>query len=953
MAAVARAARRTLEESGRSASMVGRVKRGAGMARDDTPPKRAGKRGSRLAALNDGSADLPRSATLDSAAAANAKKAAGSPKSAEKEKKKKSTAYGTASEDSKASPTVGDESRTLARKGTSSRTVGDESGGDGKRAGGAGGGGMGAGPASAGGGGLTGVPDAFGGGSNWNTAAAGGGPASYGGMGGAAVKAAEVDNSLVCDPAFMQVTVGAMGSTQSTTQKAGLPFGITLHPMCERPGVEPLPVVNFGAAGVVRCKTCRAYVNPFARFVEGGRRWQCPVCSRANDVPSAYFAPLDDKGVRTDVAERPELSRGSVEFVAPSEYMVRPPQAPVYMFVIDVSYNAVASGAVAATVEAIKASLDSLPGEARTQVGFLTYDSTIHFYNLKSTLSAPQMLVVSDIAEPFLPVPDDLLVNLSDSRTVVDALLDSLPDMFAGTSIVESCMGPALLSAHAVMKHIGGKMIVLQASLPSLGPGKLRHRENAKLLGTDSEHSMLNAEDPFYKNQAIEFSKVQISCDLFLTSPSYTDVATLSDLSRLTAGHVYHYPAFNHARDAARFRADLSHDLERTTGWEAVMRVRCSRGVRVTNFHGNFYMRSQDLLALPNVTSDTACTVDLEYVDALQPGTVVVIQAALLYTTSSGERRICVHTAAVPVTTNVLDIYRGVDVEAVTNLVAARALEAARRTGLMSARQMLHRKCVDVMRCFRAAQSSGFGAKVQTSGMPLPDNLQLLPLYMMALQKSVLFRGGQDVGTDERSFLMYQAAGMSVARGATFVYPRLYSLHNMPDAAGRPHPEGAPMVGEDGSTITVAGEARIRLPGVTNLSSERLSSDAVLLLDDGVEMLLWVGRAAPPGLLEALLGVHSLEGVDMATFVPARQDNEFSARVWDIMGALREGHPVQQRLLIVREGAGDFAERRFHWRLVEDRQGFAGAGVTYADYLAAASRESMQSAAVTGGGGAR
>jgi protein transport protein SEC24 len=44
-------------------------------------------------------------------------------------------------------------------------------------------------------------------------------------------------------------------------------------------------------------------------------------------------------------------------------------------------------------VEAIKDCLDTLPGSPRTQVGVLTYDSTIHFYNLKSTLNQPQMMV--------------------------------------------------------------------------------------------------------------------------------------------------------------------------------------------------------------------------------------------------------------------------------------------------------------------------------------------------------------------------------------------------------------------------------------------------------------------------------------------------------------------------------------------------------------------------------
>lgn len=38
-----------------------------------------------------------------------------------------------------------------------------------------------------------------------------------------------------------------------------------------------------------------------------------------------------------------------------------------------------------------------LPGDSRTRIGFLTFDSTIHFYNLQEGLSQPQMLVVSDI----------------------------------------------------------------------------------------------------------------------------------------------------------------------------------------------------------------------------------------------------------------------------------------------------------------------------------------------------------------------------------------------------------------------------------------------------------------------------------------------------------------------------------------------------------------------------
>lgn len=61
-------------------------------------------------------------------------------------------------------------------------------------------------------------------------------------------------------------------------------------------------------------------------------------------MPVDYFCALDQTGQRRDLHERPELNCGAVEFVAPEAYMVRPPMPPVYMFVIDVSYNAIKSG---------------------------------------------------------------------------------------------------------------------------------------------------------------------------------------------------------------------------------------------------------------------------------------------------------------------------------------------------------------------------------------------------------------------------------------------------------------------------------------------------------------------------------------------------------------------------------------------------------------------------------
>lgn len=53
------------------------------------------------------------------------------------------------------------------------------------------------------------------------------------------------------------------------------------------------------------------------------------------------------------------------------------------------------------------------------KVGFVTYNKVLHFYNVKSALAQPQMMVVSDTTEMFVPLLDGFLVNYQESRAVI------------------------------------------------------------------------------------------------------------------------------------------------------------------------------------------------------------------------------------------------------------------------------------------------------------------------------------------------------------------------------------------------------------------------------------------------------------------------------------------------------------------------------------------------------
>ena len=54
--------------------------------------------------------------------------------------------------------------------------------------------------------------------------------------------------------------------------------------------------------------------------------------------------------------------------------------------------------------------------------------------------------------------------------------------MFAQTQIVEACLGSALEAAFQVMHHIGGKMCLFQSTLPTIGLGRLKNREDPKVV---------------------------------------------------------------------------------------------------------------------------------------------------------------------------------------------------------------------------------------------------------------------------------------------------------------------------------------------------------------------------------------------------------------------------------------------------------------------------------------
>ncbi|XP_047095080.1 protein transport protein Sec24-like At3g07100 [Lolium rigidum] len=722
-----------------------------------------------------------------------------------------------------------------------------------------------------------------------------------------------------CHPRYFRLTTHAIPASQSLVSRWHLPLGAMVHPLAKSPDGEEVPVVDFESAGVIRCRRCRTYINPYVTFADAGRKWRCNLCSLLNDVPGEYFCALDASGRRYDTDQRPELCKGTVEFVAPTEYMVRPPMPPSYLFLIDVSVSAVRSGLLEVVAKTIKSCLGDLLAFPRTQIGFVTFDSTLHFHSFKSSLSQPQMMVVADLDDVFLPLPEDLLVNLVDSRQVVESFLDSLPSMFDDNANVESALGPALKAAFMVMGQFGGKLLVFQSTLPSLGIGRLRLRgDDVRAYGTDKEHILRVPEDAFYKQMAAEFTKNQIAVDVFSLSDRYCDVASLGSLAKYTGGQVYHYPAFHATTHGDKLNHELSRNLTRETAWESVMRVRCGKGVRFTTYHGHFMLRTTDLLALPAVDPDKAFAMQLSLEESLMTTQTVYFQVALLYTSSSGERRIRVHTAAAPVVTDLGEMYRQADTGAIVSLLARIAVENSLSDKLDSVRQQLQLKLVRSLKEYRSL----YVVQHRIGGRLIyPESLRYLPLYILALCKSLALRGGYaDVSLDERCAAGFSMMILPAKRLLNFVYPSLYRL----DEVLTVEPD------------RIDGSLR-RSP----LTLQCLDSAGLYLLDDGFTFLVWLGRMLQPEVVNDVFGVSLANIPDLSKVQLTECDNNHSRNFMTVLRTLwGKDSSCYQLPRVVRQGEQPRESFLLLSNLVEDQM--AGTS-SYVDWILQIHRQTQGS----------
>ena len=663
-------------------------------------------------------------------------------------------------------------------------------------------------------------------------------------------------------PRFVRMTHTVVPADFARASEVGVPLAAVLTPLADVPDdSEAVPLVDAGAEGPLRCTRCRAYMTPYNAFGAGGNEFTCALCGRRTDVPPWYFAPLDAAGARTDAATRPELTRGSAEYALRNPaYLTegRAPRRPCVCFVLDASAAALRSGALPVAVAALQQALRQ--GLVREEVAVVTYDARVHYWDFSAAHGAarmPQMLLYADTAAMGAPFVPGVFADVRDDeekRSMVESFLENLVPLVqqelqeqqeqqaamaqasgAAPTSKTPALGAALQGACLLFKQMGrcGRVVLFNASFPTAAPGALVPR-----AAKSSEQDLLRPQTDFYGRLARTYAECRVGCDVFLLGAGQ-DVVTLGELARGTGGQAYVHGGFDAARDSWAVQAAVARNVSRVWGYDGALRVRCSSGLGVREYDGHASALSTDVDAdLPVVTADTTLAAVLQHDDRLADGACAVVQAALLYTTRDGARRVRVHNVAVRVARDHAPIYKGLDCDAVVATLArvgARLVHEgstlATTTGFLS----------DMLTTALATYRARCCTRPSPSQLILPEAVRLLPMYLLAMLKQPLFR--HSAAPDARAAALLQAAHEPVLATLLRLYPKCYRLSAVRAAAADP----------DAAASGAAGPTAVPV----RLGAEFLADDDVYLVDTGAQLVVWVRGAPAPDLLAACFGAEA------------------------------------------------------------------------------------------------
>ena len=686
---------------------------------------------------------------------------------------------------------------------------------------------------------------------------------------------------------FMRTTITSIPTKQAIWKKSNIPVALHVKPFSSLyDNKNPIPVCNDNL--IITCKRCGAYLNPYVKFTPQSNQWRCNFCKLANNLPILYNADdieleSDDVNNNTMYKDRPEVNYSIVDYIMDDSITNAPPKVLNYTFIIDVSYNSIKCGMLRKTLETMSQTLDRIPDyDNGTTISIICVNNRLHYFKLfsdneveeKTLKSSFRMYDVFDIDEPFLPIPaEQLRVPIYSHMSSITTLLNSIEAIFTGSSSVLFAMGPALESAYLLLNGVGGKIFTVAATLPNVGIGKLKDRGNSNINTADSTNkgvsgrnsTTMDCQDIFYKEFALKCLESGISIEQFFSSNgNYLDIATLSCLTNINSGKTHYYPNIklqNDKFDDVRYSIELYSTLIMDVSMDAIIEVKASHTIGVTSSYGNIFERSPGIYYCPIISRDQSYTFPITPAEDFVSDKVF-FQVSVISTLTNGERRVRVITLPLPTTNNLAELYNKIDQRALTLYYSQIAAVQMTTSPPVAVQKELIDMLIKTLSSYSNEVLNIKKRKELKDTFQVSRTMQLLPTLVLALIKSAGFCSW-NTSDDKRADFLNRIKFTTIDNLMKLIYPTIVPIHEMTGVQNSVQP--------------------------INDSVLNCSNNGVYLIDNSIELILWIGADVNSYLLFDLFGVRNpTEVIEGLTELPEIVESAINCKVRDMIEKIRE-----------------------------------------------------------------
>lgn len=294
----------------------------------------------------------------------------------------------------------------------------------------------------------------------------------------------------------------------------------------------------------------------------------------------------------------------------------------------------------------------------------------------------------------------------------------------------------------------------------------------------------------------------------------------------------------------------------------------------------------------------------------LDPKLDAHFQSALLYTTTSGQRRVRCSNIVASVTENARESLRFVDQDAVVTIIAKESASKVGERSLKEIRSALQEKTTDILAGYR----KHFADSHAPGQLVLPENLKEFSMYILGLVKSRALKGGKEP-SDRRVHEARLIKGMGPSELSLYLYPRMIAIHNLEPGEG--------FADENG---------HLKMPEGVRVSFSQIEEGGAYLVDNGQILILWLHELVSPNLLEDLFGegFDNLQKLDPNMSTLPVLETHLNAQVRNILLHMESQRGSKGMAIQLARQRLDGAEFEFARLLYEDRN---GESLSYVDWL--------------------